>query len=66
MTFCDHDHEAVEVRYLPLSEDSGVHICKEHYEEEMEYRCEMQWSHTFDHFPAWVTLKKIEYSSRED
>jgi hypothetical protein len=63
MAFCDHDHEAVDVRYLPISTDeryahSGVYVCKLHYEKEMEYRYQMEWIQTFEHFPAWVTLKK--------
>ena len=63
MEYCDHGHQAQEVRRLPYGrkeQGGAVLVCREHYEQEMLARREKG----DQELPAWESLKV--YTTGED
>ena len=64
MDFCDYDHQAREVRRLPIDHDdpagSAIIVCYRHYRDEMDWRRQRNADHTlYERFvlPRWQDLE---------
>lgn len=60
--YCDHGHEAEEVRVLPLSSGEphgNIILCQRHHNKELSFRRENGWESTpaFNAYPRWGSLK---------
>lgn len=59
MEYCDHGHEADEVRLLPSGEEGNMIVCREHYTQEIMFRRERNKRFGYRVFecPKWDDLK---------
>ena len=53
--WCDHNHQADEVRRLPAGGEGAMLLCRRHYNAEMTYRATSGFA-SIQEFPSWDSL----------
>ena len=56
--WCDHGHQADEIRRLPTGGEGAMLVCRRHYNEEMTYRATSGFA-SLQKFPTWASLTPL-------